>query len=274
MRRTSAVSEELEVLSSPEGVNIPLVAPLIPGGIRPGTMFVVEFDPDSQWFAVAATIAAGFYQEKRHVGYLAMVRSPEDVRDNLSALGVNVSGAEKAGLLAVQDWYSASLSGGRLETANRGSRMFDSVEGRLRVLSLKVADLSVDWLKTSKSTPDPVYDIVDHWPAGSLIIVESFSSILRFNEEKAFVEWIESRVNPAERKRKSITLQGFVRGIHSDQLYKLMENASDGVIDLRVQEKSEGTRNALRVRGLKGRPHDSQWHEIEIRSSGEAALAD
>ncbi len=259
---------------SPEGVNIPLLAPLIPGGIRPGTMFVVEFDPDSQWFAVAATIAARFYEEKRHVGYLAMARPPEDVRDNLSALGVNVSDAEEAGLLAVEDWYSASLTGGRVEPANKGSRLFESIEGRLRVLSLKVADLSVEWLKASKSTPHPVYDIVDHWPAGSLVIVESFSSILRFNEEKAFVEWIESRVNPAERKRKSITIQGFVRGIHSDQLYKLMENASDGIIDLRVQEKSEGTRNALRVRGLKGRPHDSRWHEIVIKSSGEATLAD
>lgn len=223
---------------------------------------------------VAATIAARFYEQKRHVGYLAMARPPDDVRDNLSALGVNVPEAEGAGLLAVEDWYSASLTGGRVESTNRDGRLFESIEGRLRVLSLKVADLSVEWLKTSKSTPHPVYDIVDHWPAGSLVIVESFSSILRFNEEKAFVEWIESRVNPGERKRKSITIQGFVRGIHSDQLYKLMENASDGVIDVRVQEKNEGTRNALRVRGLKGRPHDSQWHEIEIKSSGEAALVD
>jgi len=258
---------------SSEGVNIPLLAPLIPGGIKPGTMFVVEYDPDSQWFAVAATIAARFYEEKRHVGYLAMARSPEDVRDNLSALGVKVSDAEEAGLLAVEDWYSASLTGGRVEPANRDNRLFESIEGRLRVLSLKVADLSVEWLKASKSTPHPVYDIVDHWPVGSLVIVESFSSILRFNEEKPFVEWIETRVNPGERKRKSITIQAFVRGIHSDQLYKLMENASDGVIDLRVQEDSEGAKNALRVRSLKGRPHDSRWHEIVIKSSGEAALS-
>jgi len=254
-------------------VNIPLLAPLIPSGIRPGTMLLVEFDPESEWFSVATTIAAHFYGAKHHVGYLAMGRPPEDVKRDLTALAVNVVDAEKAGLLAVEDWYSASLSGGRVERPGQ-SRVFEPTETGLRVLSLKVADLSVDWLKSSKSSPHPVYDIVDFWPAGSLIIVESFSSILRFNEEKSFVEWVERRVNPAERKRQSITIQGFVRGIHSDQLYKLMENTADGVIDIRVQERGEETKNVLRVRSLKGRPHDTKWHEILIKSNGEATLAE
>jgi KaiC/GvpD/RAD55 family RecA-like ATPase len=260
-------------LASLGSVTVPLLAPLIPGGIRPGTMLLVEFDPESQWFSVATTIAARFYETKHHVGYLAMGRPPEEVKRSLTGLGVNVSDGEKTGLLAIEDWYSASLSGGRVEHAGK-DRLFESTESGLRVLSLKVADLSVEWLKSSRSAPHPVYDIVDFWPAGSLIIVESFSSILRFNEEKAFVEWIESRVNPAERKRQSITIQGFVRGIHSDQLYKLMENASDGVIDIRVQERGEETKNVLRVRSLKGQPHDTKWHEIVIESNGEVTLAE
>ena len=261
-------------MDSSGSVNVPLLTPLIPGGIRPGTMLLVEFDPESQWLSVATTIAARFYEAKHHVGYLAMDRPPEDVKRDLWALGIDVAAAEKAGLLAVEDWYSASLSGGRVGHAEQESRFFESTESGLRVLSLKVADLSVDWLKSSKSSPHPVYDIVDFWPAGSLVIVESFSSILRFNEEKSFVEWVERRVNPAERKRQSITIQGFVRGIHSDQLYKYMENASDGVIDIRVQERGEETKNVLRVRSLKGRPHDTKWHEIVIKSNGEATLAE
>jgi KaiC/GvpD/RAD55 family RecA-like ATPase len=245
---------------------------MVPGGIKPGTMLVVEYDPESQWLSVATTIAARFLESKSHVGYLAMSRPPEAVKLSLSALGVNVTDPEKAGLLAVEDWYSATLTGGRVERQGGHSSLFELVEGNLRVLSLKVADLSVEWLKSSKSGPHPVYDVVDHWPPGSLVIVESFSSILRFNEERAFMEWMESRVNPGERKRGSITIQGFVRGIHSDQLYKLVENAGDGVIDLRVLERGEEMRNALRVRSLKGQPHDSRWHEIEIKPSGEARL--
>lgn len=235
-------------------------------------MLLVEFDPESQWLAVATTVAARFYETNHHVGYLAMSRTPEDVRHNLSDLGVDVSHAEENGLLAIEDWYSASLSGGRVDSSSKGTRIFESTATGLRVLSLKVADLSVEWLKSSKAGPQKVYDIVDFWPPASLIIVESFSTILRFNEERAFVEWIESRVNPAERKRKSITIQGFVRGIHTDQLYKLMENASDGVIDIKVVERDEETKNLLRIRGLKGQPHDTRWHEIAIKQNGEATL--
>ena len=234
-------------------------------------MLLVEYDPESQWISVATTIAARFFQSNRNVSYLAMARPPEDVKLSLSALGVDVAEAEKSGRLVVEDWYSATLTGGRLGTAGSQAEVFERVQGGLRARSLKVADLSIEWLKTSKLGPQQ-YDIVDYWPAGSLIVVESFSGILRFNEEKAFVEWMESRVNPEERKRKSVTIQGFVRGIHSDRLYKRMENASDGVIDIRVMERGEETKNLLRVRSLKGQPHNTRWHEIEIKSNGGATL--
>jgi KaiC/GvpD/RAD55 family RecA-like ATPase len=237
-------------------------------------MLLVEFDPESQWLAVASTVAARFCEAGHNVGYLAMSRTPARVRHNLMELGVDVPHAEKAGLLAIEDWYSASLTGGRIDRSGRSTRIFESTGTGLRLLSLKVADLSVEWLKSSKEGPQPLYDVVDFWPPGSLIIVESFSTLLRFNEERAFVEWMESRVNPSERERRSITMQGFVRGIHSDKLYKHMEDASDGVIDIKVVERDEETKNLMRVRGLKGQPHDTRWHEIAIKSSGEVTLAD
>lgn len=258
-------------MTSPGTVHIPLLNGMIPGGVKLGTMFLVEFDPDSQWFSVATTIVANYFGTNHHVCYLAMARSPEAVRAAVSGLEVDISAAETSGRLVVEDWYSATLTGGRLEPPSGQIGLFEPTQGGLRVRSLKVADLSVEWLKTAKTGPQ-AYDIVDRWPAGSLIVVESLSGILRFNEEKAFVEWMESRVNPEERKRRTITLQGFVRGIHSDWLYRRMEGASDGVIDIRVMERGEEAKSLLRVRSLKGQPHDSRWHEIEIKPNGEATL--
>ena len=253
---------------------MPLLAELIPNGVKPGAMLLVEFDPESQWFSVATTIAARLFQQGRYVCYLSMARSPEDVKASLSALDARVSSAEDVERLVVEDWYSATLTGGRLATDTSQTSLFEPVQGGLRVRSLKVADLSVEWLKTSKTGPSKPYDLVDYWPPGSVVIVESFSSILRFNEEKAFVEWMESRVIPEERRGRRVTLQGFIRGIHSEWLYKRMEAASDGVLDIRVMEREEEAKNLLRVRSLKGQPHDSRWHEIKIKSNGEATLAD
>jgi len=266
-------SDQCRESFNPAKVSIPLLAKLIPGGVKPGAMLLVEVDPESQWFSVAATIAVRLYQQNQHVCYLAMARSAEDVKRSISDLGVSIPAAEKSGRLVVEDWYTASLSGGHLEPSTPQGSIFEATQGGLLLRSLKVADLSVEWLKTSKTGPK-AYDIVDQWPTGSLIVVESFSSILRFNEEKAFLEWMESRVIPQERRGKRITLQGFIRGIHSDSLYRRMESASDGVIDLRVMESGEETKSFLRVRSLKGQPHDSRWHEIEIKSNGEATLSE
>lgn len=256
-----------------ETTHIPMLTKLIPDGIKSGTMFLVEFDSDSQWFAVAATIAARFLEEKRHVAYLALATPPYDVELAISALGIDVTAAEASGLLAIEDWYSASLAGGRLAPDTAQGPMFERVDGRMRVRSLKVADLSVEWLKTSKAGPTPAHDIVEFWPAGSLAVSESCSVILRFNEEKAFIEFFESRIRPEDRKRRNlITLQGIMRGVHSEWLYKRMENSSDGIIDLSVMEREDEVKTFLRVRSLRGQPHDSRWHKIEVIKNGEARL--
>jgi KaiC/GvpD/RAD55 family RecA-like ATPase len=256
-------------------VNIPLLTQLVPGGIRPATIFGVEFDPESQWFAVATTVAAKSLLENEYVTYLAMARPRDNVFRDLSALGVDLSATLKADRLVVDDWYSAALTGGRVGTDGGGPRgeFTEPIEGGLRVLSLKVADLSLEWLKRSKLSLEISEKDIDSWPPGSLVFVESCSAQLRFNEEKPYVEWMESRVNPSERKRNSITFQGFARGVHSEWVYRRMEADWDGVVDIRVMDEGGEAKSFLRIRSLKGQSHDGRWHEIEIRSNGEAVLS-
>lgn len=252
-------------------VSVPLVGQLIPDGVKPGTILVVEYDPESQWLAVATAIAAHFLLANGRVGYAAMVRSPEEVEHQLEALGVDVAAAQKDNRLLIDDWFSATLTGGRLESAGAQTEVFEPIQGRMRVRSLKVADLSIAWLKDAKEGFQPD-DVVETWPPGALNISESSSEILRFNEENAYVEFMKTRVLPNERRAGRIHLISFVLGIHSEPFYKRMENACDGVIDIRVMERGEEAKNLLRMRSLKGQRHDGRWHEIEIKANGEAAL--
>ncbi len=197
-------------------VSVPFLDRLVPGGVKPATIFTVEYDPESQWLAVATTITARFLQANGHVAYTAQTRSPEEVKNALAALGVDIPAAQKAGLLRVSDQYSATLSGGRLESSSVHSGVLEEIQGGVRFRSLKVGDLSVQWLKFSKLDSD-TYEKTRTWgPAGSLGVVESISEMLRFNEENAFAEWMVSRVNPIERRAKRITLQAYVRGIHGE----------------------------------------------------------
>ena len=64
---------------SSERVSIPLLAQLIPDGVKPGTIFLVEFDPESQWLGFAATVTASFLFAGGRVSFTASLRSPETV---------------------------------------------------------------------------------------------------------------------------------------------------------------------------------------------------
>jgi KaiC/GvpD/RAD55 family RecA-like ATPase len=139
------------------------------------------------------------------------------------------------------------------------------------VRSLKVADLSVQYLKDMKQGPE-LGAFFEEWPPGALTIDESMSQMLRFNEEKPYLEWVISRVHPNHRRAKRVFFEGFVRDIHTESFYKRLESDVNGVIDLRVMERDEGWKNFLCIRSLKGQPHDARWHEIQIRRNGEAAL--
>ncbi len=259
-------------MSPSERFNLPFLSELIPGGIRAGTILLVEFDPESQWFAVATTIAAKVLQHGGNVAFNALARPAEDIEHELSTLGVDVPKAFEESRLSINDWYSATLSGGRIEPLAPGANVVESTSKGSKFLSLKVQDLSVELLKDSKSSKESshIYSVI--WPAGTLNILDSLSICLRFNEEKAYAEYLETRQNPQQRKMQRITIMGLVRGIHSDWFYKRMEAASDGVVDLQVMEREGKMRNFLRVRGIRGLPHDSSWHLIEIKPNGEAEL--
>jgi KaiC/GvpD/RAD55 family RecA-like ATPase len=250
---------------------LPLLDGLVPDGFQPGTILGVEFDPESHWFAVAVTIAAGYVKNGFQVGYDSQARPREAVIKDFENLGLNVSQYMTLGSLWIDDWYSATLSGGWIESSGgRTGPLFEAIEGGVRLRSLKVADLSVEWLKQTKGEID--YSDDERTPPGSLVVAESISPSLRFNDEKAYLEWVETRVAPTSRKSGWISLVGIVRGVHSDFFYKRLENALDGVIEVRVLERDDEAKNFLRIRGLKGKRYDAHWHEIQIKPNGEAIL--
>ena len=251
--------------------NLPMLGGLVPDGIQPGTIFAVEFDPESHWFAVAVTISAGYVKNGFQVGYDSQARPRETVIKDFENVGLNVSEFMKSGSLWIDDWYSAAVGGGRVEVSgDRSGPLFEPIEGGVRLRSLKVADLSVEWLKQTKGEVD--YGDEERTPPGSLIVAESISPSLRFNDEKVYLEWVETRVAPEVRRSGCIDLVGIARGVHSDFFYKRMENALDGVIEVRVLERDDEAKNFLRIRGLKGKRFDARWHRIEIEPNGQAVL--
>ena len=94
----------------------------------------------------------------------------------------------------------------------------------------------------------------------------------RFNDEKAWIEFALTRAIPSSYTRQSTSIDGILRGVHSEWAYNELEAAYDGVIDIRVIEKGEATRDMIRIRSMREVLHDRSWHELKIGSNFEISI--
>jgi len=63
-----------------------------------------------------------------------------------------------------------------------------------------------------------------------------------------------------------------VRGVHSDWVYSRLEAASDGIVDVKVEELGGEVKNLLRIRTLRNVGCDSRWHPLVVNDNFEVSL--
>jgi len=202
---------------------------------------MVEFDPASQWYAASMTITAGWLKAGGAVTYNVNAQPPDSIRMQLRRLGVDVEALEKDERLVIFDGYTMTL--GRRSTEKYAAQ------------SLKAADLSIIYSR----------EVMQAGPVPELLqIVDNVSTLARFNEERAWVEFILTRGIPSAYLTKSTTLAGITLGVHPDSVYKQLEVAADGVIDLKLDAESDPPRNLIRIRSLRNMRFDGRWRELTL----------
>ncbi len=211
---------------------------------------LVEFDADSLWYPLASTIVAGALTQGNIVDYHTFTRDPDELRHELEELGIEVSRLEQNSALEFIDWYAPSV--GRTSKEKR------------TISFLKLTEMSLDLsrdLKDEKKQRQPVLHLDDN-----------YSVVLQFNDEKPFVQYIRDRDIPWKKKFHTVNLFGLTRGVHSEYLYRSLEDLAKGIIDIRSEEKEGALQNLLRVRTMKGIPHDGGWHELQLQENGRVAI--
>ncbi len=228
---------------------IPLIEDLSAGPVPAGSVLLVEFDAASQWYNALTTMAAGWLRTGGKIQYYAFAQSSERIRNQLARLGIDTEELEKNGALEIWDWYTTTL--GQVSKERR------------RADSLKVADLSIHVSQERMRGP-PAPD--------TLAIGEDISSLDRFNDEKNWVEYELARSIPAFRVRSVTCLRGVIRDVHSNLVYKRLENVSDGIIDFRIETESEEVVNKIRIRTMRNVGFDSRWHQLKVGENFEVTL--
>ena len=233
---------------------IPLIDDLTLSQIPPGSNILVEFDAASQWYNSCLTIAAGWAKGGGDVGYNGFVKPPDDVRKQLTRLGLNVGELENKDRLRIYDWYTPTL--GRKSKEKYG------------IESLKVADQSIQF----RLTEDDINDSENlEWPE-SLRIADSFSTLARFNEEKSWIEFMLTRVYPIGPVKKSTLVLGIMKDVHSDWAYKQLEGSADGIVDFKIDDIGGKTRDLMQIRTMRNVHFNREVRELKVKENFEITL--
>jgi KaiC/GvpD/RAD55 family RecA-like ATPase len=190
--------------------------------------------------------------------YHVATQSPENIRSQLALLGLNVEQLETNDKLRVFDWYTATLG--------RKSKE------KYAFYSLKAADLSVLFSKYLMASGSDVDSIPPTPSPEWLRILDDFSCLARFNEEKNWVEFVRTRIVPISSLWKSTGIGGLMKGVHSEWAYKSLEASCDGVVDFKLDDTGEEARNLIRIRSMRNVGFDSHWHPLKVADNSEVTL--
>ncbi|MGA8857709.1 MAG: hypothetical protein WB643_11150 [Candidatus Bathyarchaeia archaeon] len=228
---------------------IPLIEDLTKGPIPAGSNILVEFDPASQWYNASVTIIAGWLKTGGRARYTLSTQPPDDFRSQLNRYVQNVSELESKDILQIWDLYSVTLG--------------QKSKEKYTIDSLKVADMSIQY--ATQMMRQPIAPDI-------LLIGDDETVAARFNDEKNWVEFTLTRDFPNVKLRKLSGISGLLRGVLSDWAQKRLEGAADGIIDFKVEEVGNVTRDLIRIRSMRGVAFDREWHELKISENLEVSL--
>ncbi len=238
---------------------IPLIEDLTKEPIPPGSNILVEFDPASQWYNASLTIAAGWVKSGGVSSYNVYDHKPEDARSQLRRLGLDVEALESAEKLRILDWYTFQVG--------------QKSKEKYAYTSLKVADLSILWSKAMiPATGSPFPGTGYHLGPDVLRIADDELVLLRFNDEKSFIDLWRTREIPTASARQSTSIFGAVKGVYSEYIYKSMEGSVDGIVDFKIDEESGEVRNLMRIRSMRSVGYDSRWSRLKIGDNFEVMV--
>lgn len=89
--------------------------------------------------------------------------------------------------------------------------------------------------------------------------------LLRYNSETALIDNYRTRIIPMKEALEIVGFYSILKGIASEGFYNQYEALFDGIMEFKSDEKTNGAiEHFVRVKALRGRPHDSKWHRLEV----------
>jgi KaiC/GvpD/RAD55 family RecA-like ATPase len=225
-------------------LDLPILSEIF-GRIPYGRVILALYDPDCQYNSLMVNIAAEHLKTGGDLLYLPSSKPTIEIRQQFNDLGVNIAEYEARDSAVLFDAYSAQMG-------VKSSEKYQFKSSNLNELSISIGE----------SAPQ--------WPPGTLVIVESFSS-MAVNRENVFAKF-SKKVAGVWRAQGTVMIVGLAVDIHTSQFYQEMKLVSDGVFEVRLKEHGGEIVNTIRARSMKGQSSDTRWRQILFDSNMKASL--
>jgi KaiC/GvpD/RAD55 family RecA-like ATPase len=234
---------EVEGINPEQTLQVPILSDILGHPIARGKVFVILYEPSTQWNAIILTMASTLLRGGFAVGIITLTTPPSEIRRQLTTVLSNVRDQEASKGLTIIDWYTWMT--GRKSAESRS------------VDSLTLAQFNVQDSRFQRAD-SPLYDF---------LVSDNLSAFLKYNDERAFMQWLDKTI-ARMRETKGVRLYGFMKHFHSDAFYANLEAMADGVIDLEIRERRGRLKNVIRLKSMKGLQHATEWRTLTVTASG------
>lgn len=239
----------LSIASSTDSVetkslNLPILSDLL-GRIPYGRVILAMYDPDSQYSSLMVNVAVGHLESGGDLLYLVSSKPVAEIRKQFSSVGLNVEEYEAKDKAVLFDAYSVQMGA-------KSSEKYRSMASNLNEVSIAVNEA------------------VPQWPAGTLVIGESFSN-MALNQEDVFAKFSRKMVS-VWRNQGAVMIVGLAVDLHPPEFYQEMKLLSDGVFEVRLTEHEGEMINIIRARSMKGQASDTRRRQILFDDKMKASL--
>ena len=225
-------------------LNLPILSEVF-GRIPYGRAILAMCDPESQYSSLMVNIAAGHLKSGGDLLYLVSSKPVAEIRQQFNGLGVRVQEYEAKDNAVLFDAYSVQMGA-------KSSEKHQSTSSNLNDVSIGI----------SESAPQ--------WPAGTLVIGESFSN-MAINQEDVFAKFSRKMVS-VWRNQGTVLIVGLTADLHPPEFYQQMKLVSDGAFEVRLTEHGGQMINTIRARSMKGHASDTRRRQILFDDKMKASL--
>lgn len=233
-------------------IALPILKEMIPGGLSYGANYLVEFESQSLWYETSLTITAQALRQGLRTDYHTFMHVPTEIKRGLSRLGLEIPKMEEDASFRVLDSYTSSTFLGPQQTKEKQWANFEKSLD-LKDWAAGVTDTSINPLERDKNR---------------LHVDDNTSVLLQHNSEKSFIDFWRTHIILDARILNLSILHAVVTGVYSDTFYSQYEALCDGVIEFRGREEKGQIEQYMRVRTIRGKPHDSRWRHLRLLENG------